>query len=77
MLSSDRPGNYALPAEQSSVYTFPLATSFAQVDEWMQAKTRGEGPLQKLAEDTAASVAAAAAAAAPAVDTSKGQFNTF
>jgi enolase-phosphatase E1 len=80
----DRPGNGPLPAEQSSVFTFPVARSFAEVQEWMELKKQQKGPLHELEEQMrqrAASSSAAGTAATPAaaaqVDTSKGTFNTF
>lgn len=77
----DRPGNYALPPEQSSKHSFPIAKDFREVEQMMQQKSRGEGPLAvaNAADDaaTAATAAAASTSSASGVDVSTGQFNTF
>jgi len=75
----DRPGNAPLPAEQQGTFTFPVAHSFQQVQEWMQLKAQGKGPLHQLEQQMQerAKQNEGAAAAVPAVDTSKGAFNTF
>ena len=72
----DRPGNYALPPEQTENNTFPLAKDFYEVQQMMELKAKGTGPLVQ--QQPATTTTSPAAETVPAqVDVSKGQFNTF
>jgi hypothetical protein len=75
---SDRPGNYALPAEQQDQYTFPLAKDFFEVQAMMDQKAEGKGALQQLQqEEKKAEEAPKQEESQSPVDTSSGQYNTF
>lgn len=77
-----RPGNYPLPAEQSSVYSFPIAHDFDEVQEWIEriaeerATQSAVVPVTQSHSGSSSSTTAAAESAIKA-DVASGKFNTF